>query len=44
MDGKEVICMSEKEQDKKQEKCGCGCEFSTTKEVKTGKSEDKKSK
>jgi hypothetical protein len=34
--------MSEKEQEKKQEKCGCGCQFSTGKDTKTAKPEDKK--
>lgn len=47
-DGKEVIRMSEKEQEKKeektQEKCGCGCVFSTEKGAKTAKSADKESK
>lgn len=37
--------MSEKEREKKpgneQEPCGCGCEFSTGKETRTVKSEDK---
>lgn len=40
--------MSEKEQENKQEKtqekCGCGCEFSPRKGAKAAKSEDKESK
>lgn len=40
--------MSEKEQENKQEKvqekCGCGCEFSTKNGAKTAESEDKESK
>ena len=36
--------MSEKEHEKTQEKCGCGCGFSTKKGAKTAKSADKESK